>query len=111
MTLLIEPDYGTPASQSLETVHVEIDGVPVTIPAQTSIMRASAMAGISIPKLCATDRLNAFGSCRLCVVEIDGRNGTPSSCTTPVTEGMKISTGQRGLGVRVEAGLVGGCAS
>ena len=92
MTLLIEPDYGTPASKRTDLVHVEIDGIDVEIPADTSIMRASALAGISIPKLCATDSLNAFGSCRLCVVEIDGRNGTPSSCTTPVVDGMKIST-------------------
>ncbi|MBI3428530.1 MAG: formate dehydrogenase subunit alpha [Actinobacteria bacterium] len=92
MTLLIEPDYGTPASKRSDLVHVEIDGIEVEIPADTSIMRASAIAGISIPKLCATDRLKAFGSCRLCVVEIDGRNGTPSSCTTPVADGMKIST-------------------
>jgi formate dehydrogenase major subunit len=88
----MEPDYGTPASKRTELVHVEIDGITVEIPAETSIMRASEIAGISIPKLCATDSLKAFGSCRLCVVEIDGRNGTPSSCTTPVSEGMKIST-------------------
>ena len=92
MTLLIEPDYGTPASKKFDLVRVEIDGLEVEIPADTSIMRASAIAGISIPKLCATDRLKAFGSCRLCVVEIEGRNGTPSSCTTPVADGMKIST-------------------
>ena len=92
MTLLIEPDYGTPSSVRTEMVNVEIDGHAVTVPADTSIMRASLEAGIDIPKLCATDRLKAFGSCRLCVVEIDGRNGTPSSCTTPVTDGMKVST-------------------
>lgn len=92
MTLIMEPDYGTPASKRTELVHVEIDGIAVEIPAETSIMRASAIAGISIPKLCATDSLKAFGSCRLCVVEIEGRNGTPSSCTTPVAQGMKIST-------------------
>ncbi len=92
MTLLIEPDYGTPASKRDEKVTVDIDGKKLTIPADTSIMRAASMAGISIPKLCATDRLKAFGSCRLCVVEIEGRNGTPSSCTTPVAEGMKVKT-------------------
>ena len=47
-------------------------------------MRAAALAGIDVPKLCATDSLDAFGSCRLCLVEIDGRRGTPASCTTPV---------------------------
>ena len=92
MTLLIEPDYGTPASKNLEVVEVEIDGVAISIPADTSILRAAALAGISIPRLCSTEKLKGFGSCRLCVVEIDGRNGTPSSCTTPVQDGMKVST-------------------
>ncbi len=92
MTLLIEPDYGTPASTREEIVSVVIDGQQISVAADTSIMRAALEAGIDVPKLCATDRLKAFGSCRLCVVEIDGRNGTPSSCTTPVADGMKIST-------------------
>ncbi|MEI9907618.1 MAG: formate dehydrogenase subunit alpha [Actinomycetota bacterium] len=92
MTLLIEPDFGTPKSVHSDVVTLEIDGVSVTVPAETSIMRASNLAGISIPKLCATEKLKAFGSCRLCVVEIDGRNGTPSSCTTPVADGMKVAT-------------------
>ena len=92
MTLIIESDFGTPASSREDLVNVVIDGIEIEIPTDTSIMRASAIAGISIPKLCATDSLKAFGSCRLCVVEIEGRNGTPSSCTTPVAEGMRIST-------------------
>jgi formate dehydrogenase major subunit len=45
-----------------------------------------------VPKLCATDSLEAFGSCRLCVVEIEGRRGTPASCTTPVAPGMVVHT-------------------
>ncbi len=92
MTLLIEPDFGTPASKSTEQVTAEIDGFSVTVPEGTSVMRAAAEAGIEIPKLCATDNLKAFGSCRLCLVEIDGRRGTPASCTTPVEEGMSIRT-------------------
>ena len=92
MSLILEPDYGTPKSKRTEKVTVEIDGKKVEVPADTSIMRAAAEAGIDIPKLCATDRLKAFGSCRLCVVEIDGRKGTPSSCTTPVADGMVVST-------------------
>ena len=69
-----------------------VDGFTVTVPEGTSIMRASMEAGIEIPKLCATDMVDAFGSCRLCLVEIDGRNGTPSSCTTPVSRGMVVHT-------------------
>ncbi|MFC0109672.1 formate dehydrogenase subunit alpha [Kibdelosporangium aridum] len=92
MTLMKEPDLGTPAKPGEATVTVEIDGMPVTVPPGTSVMRAAALTGVDIPKLCATDTLDAFGSCRLCLVEIDGRKGTPASCTTPVTEGMKVRT-------------------
>ncbi|OUD10228.1 formate dehydrogenase subunit alpha [Marivivens niveibacter] len=85
-------DLGTPASKSDKTVTLKIDGFDVTVPAGTSVMRASALAGIDIPKLCASDNLEAFGSCRLCVVEIEGRRGTPASCTTPVADGMVVKT-------------------
>ena len=87
-----EPDYGTPRSASAEQVTVEVDGTPVTVPAGTSVMRAAAEAGLSVPKLCATDSLQPFGSCRLCLVEIDGKKGTPASCTTPVEPGMVVHT-------------------
>ena len=55
-------------------------------------MRAAALAGGDIPKLCATDTLKAFGSCRVCLVEIEGRKGFPASCTTEVAAGMKVRT-------------------
>jgi formate dehydrogenase major subunit len=73
-------------------ISVNIDGVPIAVPAGTSVMRAAAEAGIKIPKLCATDQLQAFGSCRLCLVQIEGRRGFPASCTTPVEAGMRIAT-------------------
>jgi formate dehydrogenase major subunit len=92
MTLFKEPDLGTPARPGAATVSVEVDGLPVMVPEGTSVLRAAALSGIEIPKLCATDSLEAFGSCRLCLVEIDGRRGTPASCTTPVAEGMKVRT-------------------
>ena len=92
MTLLKEPDFGTPAKPGGPPVTVEIDGLPVTVPEGTSVMRAAAEAGVNVPKLCATDSLEAFGSCRLCLVEVDGMRGTPASCTTPVAPGMKVST-------------------
>ena len=90
--ILPDADYGTPASKSKQMVTLTVDGFPVTVPAGTSVMRASKEAGISIPKLCATDSVDAFGSCRLCLVEIEGRAGTPASCTTPVTPGMVVHT-------------------
>ena len=85
-------DLGTPPSRSETMVTLTIDGFEVTVPEGTSIMRAAALADIQIPKLCATDSMEAFGSCRLCVVEIEGRRGTPASCTTPVAEGMVVHT-------------------
>ena len=90
--ILPDADYGTPASKSKQMVTLTVDGFAVTVPAGTSIMRASKEAGISIPKLCATDSVDAFGSCRLCLVEIEGRAGTPASCTTPVAPGMVVHT-------------------
>jgi len=87
-----EPDAGTPARESATLVTLEIDGTPVTVPAGTSVMRAAAQSGVKVPKLCATDSLEAFGSCRLCVVQIEGRRGFPASCTTAVEPGMKVRT-------------------
>ena len=92
MGLIQETDYGTPAAKSARTVTLTIDGTPVTVPEGTSLMRAAMEAGVQVPKLCATDSVDAFGSCRLCLVEIEGRPGTPASCTTPVAEGLKVST-------------------
>ncbi|CAO3433734.1 formate dehydrogenase subunit alpha [Azospirillum endophyticum] len=92
MTLIHETDYGTPARVSETLVTLEIDGRAITVPEGTSVMRAAMDAGITVPKLCATDSLEPFGSCRLCAVEIEGRRGTPASCTTPVAPGMKVHT-------------------
>ena len=92
MALIKEIDYGTPIRLSEQTVTLTIDGMSVTVPAGTSVMAAAMHAGTAIPKLCATDSLEAFGSCRLCLVEIEGRRGTPASCTTPAENGMVVST-------------------
>ncbi len=86
-----DKDMGTPAREGAP-VSLTIDGFEITVPEGTSVMRAAAEAGMQIPKLCATDSVEAFGSCRLCVVEIEGRRGTPASCTTPVAAGMVVHT-------------------
>ncbi|SEN11870.1 formate dehydrogenase alpha subunit [Paracoccus alcaliphilus] len=86
-----ERDMGTPARMGAP-VTMTVDGFEITVPEGTSVMRAAAEAGIMVPKLCASDNMEAFGSCRLCVVEIEGRRGTPASCTTPVAEGMVVHT-------------------
>lgn len=87
-----ERDFGTPARVSEHLVTLSIDGVSISVPEGSSVMRAAAEAGINIPRLCATDSLEAFGSCRLCLVEVNGRRGYPASCTTPVEEGMVVHT-------------------
>jgi len=86
------PDAGTPAVVGPVVVTLEIDGMVVAVPEGTSVMRAAADAGVRVPKLCATETLDAFGSCRLCLVEIEGRRGFPASCTTSVQPGMKVRT-------------------
>src|SRR3978361_1990466 len=92
MSLIQETDFGTPRSKSETMITLTIDGQSITVPEGTSIMRAAMEAGTQIPKLCATDMVDAFGSCRLCLIEIEGRNGTPASCTTPVMNGLVVHT-------------------
>src|SRR5262245_37131642 len=87
-----ELDGGTPQRGSSKSVTLSIDGVRVTVPEGTSVMRAAMDAGVQVPKLCATEMLESFGSCRLCLVEIEGRKGYPASCTTPVEAGMNVHT-------------------
>lgn len=89
---ILSRDLGTPISMATEFVTLTIDGARVTVPVGTSVMRAAAENAINIPKLCATDSLEPFGSCRLCLVEIEGRRGYPASCTTPVEAGMVVRT-------------------
>ncbi len=84
-------DLGTPPRDGVP-VTLEIDGIAVTVPARSSVMLAATTVGQQIPKLCATDMLEPFGSCRVCLVEIEGHKGYPASCTTLVAEGMKVTT-------------------
>ena len=85
-------DFGTPASAADKQVTLTIDGEEVTVPEGTTVLRAAALTGVNIPKLCATDSLEPFGSCRLCLVEIEGAKGLPASCTTEVRDGMNVTT-------------------
>ncbi|MDU0340967.1 formate dehydrogenase subunit alpha [Bosea rubneri] len=97
MSLIKEIDFGTPIRVAETTVTLTIDGESVTVPAGTSVMAAAMSLGTKIPKLCATDSLEPFGSCRLCLVEIEGRRGTPASCTTPAENGMVVRTQSENL--------------
>ena len=92
-----QQDLGTPARVSERLVSLTIDGFELSVPEGTSVMRAAALAGIKVPKLCATDSVEAFGSCRVCLVEIQGRKGYPASCTTPAEQGMVVRTQTQAL--------------
>jgi len=83
---------GGPEAGTQPLVNLSIDGRGISVPEGSSVLRAAALHGIPIPKLCASDQLEAFGSCRLCLVQIEGMKGYPASCTTPVAEGMKVMT-------------------
>ena len=97
MQSIVENDLGTPHRLSTKSVTLTIDGQEITVPEGTSVMRAAALTDVKIPKLCATDQLEAFGSCRLCLVQIEGMKGLPASCTTPVAQGMRVTTQNKQL--------------
>jgi len=90
-------DLGAPERLSENDVTLTVDGVDVIVAEGTTVIRAAALAGVNIPKLCATDTLEPFGSCRLCLVEIEGMKGLPASCTTEVRDGMRVTTQNRRL--------------
>ncbi len=105
MTFARDRDFGTPARSSTKMISLTIDGKKVDVAEGTSVMAAAYQAGLTIPKLCATDMLEAFGSCRLCLVEIDGRRGTPASCTTLVEQDMVVHTQNERL-MRLRKGVM-----
>lgn len=74
------------------TLTCTIDGRRVAAQSGETLYQAARRAGIAIPSLCASPQLAPFGSCRLCLCEVDGQAGTPASCTTPVREGMVVRT-------------------
>jgi formate dehydrogenase major subunit len=97
MLSIVEHDHGTPKRESAKLVTLTIDGREVTVPEGTSVMRAASLSDVKIPKLCATEQLESFGSCRMCLVQIEGMKGLPASCTTPVAQGMVVHTQNKQL--------------
>ena len=77
---------------SAKTIHLTINSRPVTAESGDTIYMAARKEGISIPSLCVSHQLAPFGSCRLCICEIDRQTGTPASCTTPVRPDMVVRT-------------------
>ena len=100
MPLIQETDFGTPIRLADHTVTLTIDGLAVAVPKGTSVMAAAMTLGTKVPKLCATDSLEPFGSCRLCIVQIEGRRGFPASCTTPAEAGMVVHTQNEAIAKR-----------
>ena len=76
----------------METIKLTIDGSPAEVEKDKTVLQAAREIGIEIPTLCAHEALSDYGACRLCVVEIEGVRGYPTSCTTPVRDGMVVRT-------------------
>ena len=75
-----------------EMIKLRIDGKGVEAEKGSTVLQAAQSAGIYIPTLCYHPNLQPYGGCRLCIVEIENMRGLPTSCTTPVTEGMVVTT-------------------
>ena len=75
-----------------KTVTLTIDGIQVTVPAHYTVIDAAREAGVNIPTLCYLKDVNAIGSCRLCLVEIQGARGLQAACVSPVAEGQVVKT-------------------
>lgn len=76
----------------MKPVAVTIDCQRIIVPPGTTVLEASRQAGADIPTLCNDPDLKPYGACRLCIVRIEGIRGFPTSCTTPVREGMIVET-------------------
>ena len=76
----------------METVHITINGIPLSVQKGTTILEAARHAGIRIPTLCYLKGINEIGACRMCVVEVKGARSLVASCVYPVSEGMEVRT-------------------
>lgn len=71
---------------------VTIDGIAVSAPKGSTILDAAQLAGVDIPTLCFMKKINEIGSCRVCVVEVEGQEALAAACNTPVFDGMVVRT-------------------
>ena len=85
---------GAPEAEagSSALITMTVDGIPVTLPAGSSVMTATVLAASALPRFCGAEMTAAFGSCRMCLVEIEGRTGVEPSCTTAAERGMVVRT-------------------
>lgn len=76
----------------MENVNIKLNGMPIAVPKNSTILEAARSAGIKIPTLCYLKEINEIGACRMCLVEIKGARSFAAACVQPVGEGMEIST-------------------
>ncbi len=76
----------------METVNIQINGMPLSVPKGISILEAARYAGIEIPTLCYLKDINEIGACRICMVEVKGARSLVTACVYPVSEGMEVFT-------------------
>lgn len=76
----------------METVNLKINGMPITVPKNSTILEAARQAGINIPTLCYLKGINEIGACRMCLVEVKGARSFAAACVQPVGEGMEVTT-------------------
>ncbi len=76
----------------MDNINIKINGMPLSVPAGTTILEAARQLGIQIPTLCHLKNMNEIGACRICVVEVKGARSLVASCVYPVSEGMEITT-------------------
>ena len=76
----------------MDMINIKINGMPLSVPAGTTILEAARELGIEIPTLCHMKDLNEIGACRICVVEVKGARSLVASCVYPVNEGMEVFT-------------------
>jgi NADH-quinone oxidoreductase subunit G len=89
---MTKPEAGNSTPAPVEMVHATIDGIAVSVPKDTLIIRAAELVGIQVPRFCDHPLLDPIGACRQCIVEVEGQRKPLASCTVTVTEGMVIKT-------------------
>lgn len=76
----------------MDMVNIKINGMPLSVPKDSTILEAARYAGINIPTLCFLKDINEIGACRMCVVEVKGARSLVAACVYPVNEGMEVYT-------------------
>ena len=73
-------------------IKITIDGIELSVAENQTVLEAAREAGIEIPTLCYLKDVNEIGACKMCVVEVEGRDHLVTSCTTKVQDGMVVTT-------------------